>query len=333
MKRREFIALIGGAATASLVAGPTPARAQPPVRIRRIGVLSGLGEDDPESRVRALSFEKGLRDLGWINGRNLQIERRWAGDGSLLARYSADLVALAPELILANTTPVVIALRQHTSKVPILFVQVTDPVGEGLVASFARPGGNLTGITNFEFSIGSKWLEILKEIAPRVTRVAVVFNPDTAPFADQFIHPIEAAAPTFGITSIQASARGPAELARTIDHFAREPNGALLVLPDVSAVNHRDQIIAQAARHRLPAIYPYRLFAASGGLVSYGSDVADIYRRIASYVDRILRGTPPADIPVQAPTKFELVINLQSAKTLQLDVPARIVTLADDVIE
>ncbi len=333
MKRREFITLIGGAATASMVTGPAPARAQPRAGMRRIGVLSGLAEDDPESRVRALSFEKGLRDLGWINGRNLQIERRWAGDGSLLARYSAELVALAPELVLANTTPVVIALRQQTRKVPILFVQVTDPVGEGLVASFAHPGGNLTGITNFEFSIGSKWLEILKEIAPRVTRVAVVFNPDTAPFADQFIRPIEAAAPAFGITSLQASARGPAELARAIDHFARAPNGALLVLPDVSAVNHRDQIIAQAAHHRLPAIYPYRLFAASGGLVSYGSDVADIYRRIASYVDRILRGTSPAEMPVQAPTKFELVINLQSAKTLQLDVPARIVTLADDVIE
>jgi putative ABC transport system substrate-binding protein len=333
MKRREFITLLGGGATASLVIRPTPGRAGRRDGVRRIGVLSGLAEDDPESRVRALSFERGLRDLGWINGRNLQIERRWAGDGSLLAKYSAELVALAPELILANTTPVVTALRELTGTVPILFVQVTDPVGEGLVASFAQPGGNVTGITNFDFSIGSKWLEILKEIAPRVTRVAIVFNPDTAPFADLFIQPIEAAAPSFAITVMPASARDPAELERVIDDFAKQPNGALLVMPDVSAVNHRNRIIAQAARQRLPAIYPYRLFAASGGLVSYGSDVADIYRRIASYVDRILRGTPPANMPVEAPTKFELVINLQSAKSLQLDMPARLVTLADDVIE
>ena len=333
MKRREFITLLGGAATASLVARPTLTRAQPRDGIRRIGVLSGLAEGDPEARQRALSFEKGLRDLGWINGRNLQIESRWAGDGRLLARYAAELVALAPELILANTTPVVTALHEQTRKVPIVFVQVTDPVGEGFVASLAHPGGNITGITNFEFSIGSKWLEILKEISPRVTRVAIVFNPETAPFADLLIQPIKAAAASFAITATLASARGPSELERVIDVFAREPNGALLVLPDVSAVNHRDRIIAQAARQRLPAIYPYRLFAESGGLVSYGSDVADIYRRIASYVDRILRGTPPADIPVEAPTKFELVINLRSAKALQLDVPARLQTLADDMIE
>jgi ABC-type uncharacterized transport system substrate-binding protein len=333
MKRRDFITLLGGAATASLAVWPTMTRAQRRDGVRRIAVLSGLAEDDPESRVRALSFEKGLRDLGWINGRNLQIERRWAGDGSLLARYSAELVALAPELILANTTPVVTALREQTRTLPIVFVQVTDPVGEGLVASLAHPGGNVTGITNFEFSIGSKWLEILKQIAPQVTRVAVVFNPETAPFADLFIQPIEAAAPSFAIASTPASARGPVELERVIDDFAREPNGALLVLPDVSAVNHRDRIIAQVARHRMPAIYPYRLFAESGGLVSYGSDVSDIYRRIASYVDRILRGTPPADMPVRAPTKFELVINLKSAKTLQLDVPPRLATLADDLIE
>ena len=264
MKRREFITLLGGAATASLVIRPTPARAQPRDAMRRIGVLSGLAEDDPESRQRALAFEKGLRDLGWIKGRNLQIESRWAGDGSLLARYAAELVALAPELILANTTPVVTALREQTRKVPIVFVQVTDPVGEGFVAGLAHPGGNITGITNFEFSIGSKWLEILKEIAPRVTRVAIVFNPETAPFADLLIQPIKAAAASFAITATLASARGPAALEHVIDDFAREPNGALLVLPDVSAVNHRDRIIAQAARLRLPAIYPYRLFAESG---------------------------------------------------------------------
>ena len=209
--------------------------------MRRIGVLSGLAEGDPEARRRALSFENGLRDLGWIKGRNLQIESRWAGDGRLLARYAAELVALAPELILANTTPVVTALHEQTRKVPIVFVQVTDPVGEGFVASLAHPGGNITGITNFEFSIGSKWLEILKEISPRVARVAIVFNPETAPFADLLIQPIKAAAASFAITATLASARGPSELERVIDDFAREPNGALLVLPDVSAVNHRDR--------------------------------------------------------------------------------------------
>jgi putative ABC transport system substrate-binding protein len=216
---------------------------------------------------------------------------------------------------------------------PIVFVQVTDPVGQGLVPNLARPGGNLTGFTNFEFSIGTKWLETLKQLAPRVTRVALVFNPDTAPFAGLFQQPVEAAAPSFGITSSSAAARDAAGIERTIDAFAREPNGALMVLPDVSATNHRDLIIALAARHRLPAVYPYRYFAASGGLLSYGSDVADIFRRAAAYVDRILKGTSPGELPVQAPTKYELVINLKTAKALGIEVPTMLLARADEVIE
>lgn len=333
MKRREFIGLLGGATVAASAAWPGAGLAQQHDRTRRIAVLSGLAEDDPEARLRVASFEKGLRDLGWIKGKNLQIEYRWAGDGKLLRGYAAELVASKPELILANSTPVATALREQTRTVPVVFVQVTDPVGQGLVASFKEPGGNLTGITNFEFSIGSKWLETLKEIAPHVVRVGLVFNPDTAPFAPLFVRSIEVTAASFVMASTLAAARNAAELERAIEASAREPNGGLVVLPDVSTVNHRNEIIALAARHRLPTIYPYRFFAASGGLVSYGSDVADVYRRAASYVDRILRGAKPANLPVEAPTRFELVINLKTAQALGLDVPPRLVALADDVIE
>ena len=301
--------------------------------MRRIAVLSGLAENDPESRLRMTSFERGLRDLGWIKGRNLHVDYRWAGDGASLRDNVAQLVNLKPELILANSTPVAAALQAQTRAVPIVFVQVTDPIGQGFVASLAQPGGNLTGVTNFEFSIGSKWVETLKDIVPRLERVAIVFNPDTAPFADLFVQPIRTTAAAFSVAPTVVAARDAAGLERMIEAFAQGRAAALLVLPDVSTVNHRQEIIALAARHRLPAIYPYRLFATSGGLVSYGSDVADIYRRAASFVDRILRGGSPGTIPVEAPTKFELVINLKSAKRLQIEVPARLLALADDVIE
>ena len=333
MKRREFIRLLGGAAAASQAASPVTLHAQQSDKVRRIGVLSGLAEGDPESRLRVVSFEKGLRDLGWIKGRNLQIEYRWAGDGNLLRTLAAQLVSSKPELILTNSTPVAAAVHEQTRTVPIVFVQVTDPIGQGFVTTLAQPGGNLTGITNFEFSIGSKWLGTLREILPHLARVGLVFNPDTAPFARMFAQPLEASAAAFKITTVAASARDPTELERVIEAVAKEPNSALMVLPDVSTVNHRDQIIALAKRLRLPAIYPYRMFATSGGLVSYGSDVSDIYRRAGSYVDRILRGTPPGNIPVEAPTKYELVINLRSAKAIGLDLPQRLLVLADDLIE
>jgi putative ABC transport system substrate-binding protein len=331
MQRRAFIGLLGGAAALSS-AGPRRLLAQP-AAVRRIAVLSGLAEKDPESRLRMTSFERGLRDLGWVKGRNLQVQYRWAGDGASLRESAAQLISLKPELILANSTPVATVLRAQTRTVPVVFVQVTDPVGQGFAASLAQPGGNLTGITNFEFSVGSKWIETLKDIVPHLERVAVLFNPETAPFADQFIRPISATAATFKLTPTVVAAREPVGLDRMIAEFAQAPNGGLLVLPDVSTVNHRREIIALATRHRLPAIYPYRLFATSGGLVSYGSDMAEIYRRAASFVDRILRGDNPGSMPIEAPTKFELVINLKSAKALQIEVPAELLALADDVIE
>ncbi len=330
MRRRTFIGGLGGAALAAAL--PRHSRAQQE-RVRRIGVLSGLAESDPESQMRMAAFDRGLRDLGWVKGRNLQVDYRWAGDGPALQEQAAQLIGLKPDLILANSTPVAVALQAQTRTLPIVFVQVTDPIGQGLVANLAQPGGNLTGLTSFEFSIGGKWIEILREVAPRLERVAIVFNPGTAPFAPLFVQPIRASAGAFAVAPSVVAARNAAGLDRMIDTFAQQPNGGLLVLPDVSAINHRQAIIALAARYRLPAIYPYRLFATSGGLVSYGSDMPDIYRRAASFVDRILRGGKPAAMPVETPTRFELVINLKSAKLLQIEVPARLLALADDVIE
>ena len=334
LRRRDFIALLGGAGLL-LAAKARRARAQQPERMRRIGVLMSLAANDPEAQVRVAAFEKGMRDLGWVEGRNLQIEYRWApGDAAnLLRSHARELVGAAPDLILANSTPVTLALQEQGHTVPVVFVQVTDPVGQGLVASLAHPGGNLTGFTSFEFSIGTKWLEMLKVVAPHITRVALVFNPKTAPFADLFWRPVEAAASSFDVTAVSAAAHDAAEIENVLDVFAREPNGGLMVLPEVSTVNHRDLIITNAARHRLPAIYPFRSFAASGGLLSYGTDVSDVFQRAASYVDRILKGARPGELPVQGPTKFELVMNLRAAKMLGIAMPPLLLARADEVIE
>ena len=267
MRRREFIALLGSGVTGWSLA----AWAQQGGRGRRIVALMSMAADDPEAQPRVAAFESGLRELGWLEGRNLQIEYRWVSDGDLLRRNAAELARTPPDLILATSTPVMAALREQGLSVPIMFVQVTDPVGQGLVPNLARPGGHITGFTNFEFSIGTKWLEALKQIAPRVTRVALIYNPETAPHAYLFQRPVEAAAPAFAVTPITVAARSAAELERAVDAFARTPTGGLLVLPDVTNLIHRDQIIALAARHRLPAVYPYRYYAASGGLLSYGS--------------------------------------------------------------
>jgi putative ABC transport system substrate-binding protein len=325
--RRQLITLLGGAA-----AWPFAARAQQPERMRRIGVLVGLTASDPEAHSRVTAFENGLRELRWIKGRNIWIEYRWAGDG-MLRDHVTELLALAPDVIVANSTPVTAALREQSQVMPIVFTQVTDPVGQGLVPNLARPGGNLTGFTSFEFSIGTKWLEVLKQTAPRVTRVALVFDPRSAPFADLFLQSVEAAAPSFSVTPMEAVVRAAADLDRVFDSLARETNGGLIVLPDISMTNHREVIIALAARHRVPAVYPFRYFAASGGLMSYGTDVAEVFWRAAAYVDRILRGTSPGDLPVQAPTKYELVINLKTAKALGLEVPPTLLARADEVIE
>ena len=329
MRRRDFIA----AAAGSAAAWPMVGHAQQPSKMRRIGVLMSFAVNDPEGLSRAAALENGLRKLGWIKGHNLRIEYRWAGNPEVLRTGAAELLGMTPDLILANSTPVMAVLREQAYTVPIVFTQVTDPVGEGLVQNLAHPGGHLTGFTSFEFSIGTKWLETLKQAAPHVTRVALVFNPQTAPFADLFWRPIEAVARSFAVVPTQVGPLTFAELERIIDAFAREPNGGLIVLPDVSTVNYREGVIGLAARHRLPAVFPERIFAVSGGLLSYGSDVSDIFERAAGYVDRILKGEKAADLPVQAPTKYELVINLRTAKAIGLTIAPNLLALADEVVE
>jgi putative ABC transport system substrate-binding protein len=331
MKRREFIAVLG----AAMAAWPLAARAERIDRtMRRVGVLMPFAPDDPEARLRVAAFEQGLRDLGWLDGRNVRIDYRWVTDDpDRLRDEAAALVAAAPDVILANSTPVLSELRTKSTTLPIVFIQVTDPVGSGFVPNLARPGGNITGFTNFEFAISGKWLQTLKEVAPAVNRVAVVFNPQTAPFAEALLRPIEAAGRTFAVATMTAPVADAAAIEAAVTAFAHTPNGGLIVLPDVSTAQHRDLIIALAAQQRLPAIYPYRYFAVSGGLMSYGTDVADVCRRAAGYVDRILKGENPADLPVQAPTKYELVINLKAAKALGLTVPDTVLARANEVIE
>jgi putative ABC transport system substrate-binding protein len=335
MKRRQFITLLGGAAAAPSLLWPFAGRAQQIDRMmRRVGVLMPFAPDDPEARLRVAALEQGLRDLGWVDSRNLRIDYRWATDDpDRLPGEAAALVAAAPDVILANSTPVLSELRKQSTTLPIVFVQVTDPVGSGFVPNLARPGGNITGFINFEFAISGKWLQTLKEVAPAVTRIAIVFNPQTAPYAAALLQPIEVAARTFAVAAMTAPAADAAAIEAAVTAFAHTPNGGLIVLPDVSTAQHRDLIIALAARHRLPAIYPYRYYAVSGGLISYGTEVTDVCRRAAGYVDRILKGEKPADLPVQAPTKYELVINLKTSRALGLGVPPTLLARADEVIE
>jgi len=329
MKRRDFITLLGGAAAGWPLAAHAQAK-----QMRRIGVLmGGFVAGDPEAQSRVVAFENGLRELGWVKGRNLSIEYRWAGDGNVLRDHAAELLAMAPDLILANTTPVTVALREQSGAVPIVFTQVVDPVGQGLVPNLAHPGGNVTGFTHLEFAIGGKWLQTLKEVAPAVERIAVVFNPQMAPYAEALVPPIEAAGRTFAVATMTAPAADAAAIEAAVTAFAHRPNGGLIVLPDASTAQHRDLIIGLAAQHQLPAVYPFRYFTTSGGLISYGPDSIDPFRRAASYVDRILKGERPADLPVQAPTKYELVINLKTARALGLDVPPTLLARADEVIE
>jgi putative ABC transport system substrate-binding protein len=330
MKRRAFITLLGSAA-----AWPLAARAQPSERVRQIGVLIPFAESDAEAQAQVAAFREGLQRLGWTAGRNVQFEYRWAaGEVGRIRTFAKELVELQPDVILARTTAVTAALLQETRTIPIAFVVVSDPVGDGFVASMARPGGNVTGFTNVEASLGGKWLELLKGIAPRVARVAVIFNPNTAPGGGSYyVRLVKDAAESIAVKMVATPVQDAAEIERAIDAFTREPNGSLLVLPDVTTAFHRELIIALAARHRLPAIYANRYYVASGGLVSYGVDIVDLYRSAASYVDRILKGAKPSDLPIQAPTKFELVINLKAAKAIGLDVPASLLARADEVIE
>jgi putative ABC transport system substrate-binding protein len=329
MRRREFITLLGGAA-----AWPLAARAQQAAGMRRIGVLMAYAESDSEAQAFVAAFREGLQKLGWTEGRNVRIDIRWGNvDVESMRRFAKELVALQPDLILAHNTPTTAALLQQTRTIPIIFANVSDPVGSGFVASFPRPGGNVTGFTNIEPTMAGKWLELLKEIAPRVARVAFLFNPATAPYAEYYLKPFKAAAASFAVEVIAAPVRDTSELESVIATQARAPNGGLIVMTDSFTTAHRAEITSLAARHRLPAVYPYRFFTELGGLLSYGSDQPDNFRRAATYADRILKGAKPSELPVQAPVKFELVINMKTAKALGLDVPAQLQQRADEVIE
>ena len=328
MKRRRFLRLVGGAAAA----GAAGASAQQPQRVRRIGALSYLSANDPEAKLYAAAFVQGLHDSGWTSGGNAQFDFRWTrGDPDLVRKYAAELVALSPDVILVAGGSHVGPLQQATRSIPIVFVQVTDPVGGGFVASLAHPGGNTTGFTVFEFDIGAKWLEMLKQIAPRTSRVAVLRDPAN-PSGTGLFGAIQAVAPTFGVEVSPVGLRDAAEIERGVAAFASGGNGGLVVTPSGLAIVNRDAIIKLAARHQLPAIYPFRDFATGGGLLSYGPDVVDQYRRAAGYVDRILRGEKPADLPVQRASKLELVVNLNTAKALGVDVPQALLVRADEVI-
>ena len=328
MRRREFMALLGGVAV-----WPPAARAQPTTeRVRRIGVLMSTTADDPEGQARIAAFHQGLQERGWTLGRNARVDVRWgAFDADSSRHYATELVALAPEVIVASASAAMGALQQMRT-VPIVFVSIIDPVGAGFVESLARPGGNVTGFSLFEYGLSGKWLELLKEIAPSVTRAAVLREAAIASGVGQYAI-IQAVAPSLGIELRPIDLRDPGEIERGVLAFAREPNCGLIIVGSPSGVVHRDLIIALAARHRLPAVYPYPAFAHSGGLISYGPDAVDQYRRAAGYVDRILKGAKPADLPVQAPTKYELVINLKTAKSLSLEVPPSLLARADEVIE
>jgi ABC-type uncharacterized transport system substrate-binding protein len=328
MRRREFITLIGGAVAMPLVAG-----AQQREGIRRIGVLMSTAAADPEGQARIAAFRQGLQKLGWTEGQNAQVDVRWAGgDADLDRRFAAELVALTPDVVLATASSTVAALQGATRTVPIVFAHAVDPVAAGFVDSLARPGGNATGFVLFEYGISAKWLELLKEIAPSVTRAAVLRDPAMAAGTGQF-GALQSVAPSFGVEVSPVNVRDAGEIERVVTAFARSSNGGLIVTASPLATLHRDLIVALAARHKLCAVYNLRLFATAGGLISYGSDVPDLLRRAAGYVDRILKGEKPADLPVQAPTKFEMVINIKTARALGITIPPSLLARADEVIE
>lgn len=329
MRRREVLASLSG----GLFLASHAALAQPTDRPRRIGILIEYAEADPEAQARLSAFREGLQALGWTDGRNVRIDHRFAaGDADRIRAFAAELAGLTPDIILGSGAPVTKALQQATRTVPIVFVQVGDPVGSGLVPSLGRPGGNVTGLTNFEYPIVGKWLEVLKEIAPRVTRLLMIQNPANFSWPG-YLRAAEAAAASFGVALTPAGVRDQGEIGQAIAAFAREPNGGLMVLPDTTTGVHRELIVGLAAQHGLPAVYPFRFFVTAGGLICYGIDVPDVFRRSASYVDRILRGEKPGDLPVEAASKFELVVNLKIAKALGLAIPPSLLARVDEVIE
>jgi ABC-type uncharacterized transport system substrate-binding protein len=331
MNRREFITLLGGAAAA----WPRTLMAQRPDRVRRIGVLMELAASDSQARSNVAALQRGLKELGWLEGSNLGIDYRWAPDDAVLVwKFAKELVELRPDVIVAHSGPVVTTLLGQTRNIPIVFVSISDPIGEGFVASFARPSGNVTGFTNFESSMTGKWVELLKEIAPDVTRVVFLFNPQTAAGGGSyFLRPIDAAVSTLKVKSVMALVHDDDEIEAAFAPLAGEPGAGVVLLPDIFTVAHHQLVIALAARYRVPTVYSYRFMVERGGLISYGVDVDNLFERAATYVDRILKGAKPADLPVQAPTKFELVINQKTAKALSLAVPEKLLVAADEVIE
>jgi putative ABC transport system substrate-binding protein len=328
MKRREFVTLLGGAAAA----WPLAAKAQQ-ARVRRLGALLGIAENDPETKSRLAAFRQGLRDLGWIEGRNISIDYRFgsADDVNRTGALAQEVVGLQPDIILTAGTPATVAVQRETRTIPIVFANVADPVASGLVAHLNRPSGNITGFANFEATLGGKWLELLSEIAPGLKRAAIIFNPDTAPVST-YMPSFEAAARLLKIVPIPAPVRNDVEIDAAIIAFVREPGGGIVVMPG-TFTNTRRALIAAMARNNLPAVYGFSYFVRDGGLLSYGPDSVDIFRRSATYVDRILRGAKPAELPVQFPTKFEMVVNLKTAKALGLTIPETFLVRADEVIE
>jgi putative ABC transport system substrate-binding protein len=330
MRRRDFLSLIGGAAAT----WPLAVRAQQPARLRQVAILRAEVAGDPEGLRNSGALIQGLQALGWTQGRNVRIEQRWAG-GSVdaMKALAKELVALEPDVIVVVSTPVSAAVMQETHTIPIIFVQNFDPVGSGLVKSLVAPDGNITGFTSYEPGISSKWLELLKGVAPQVARVAIVYNPQTAPYAGVFLRSIEAASPIFAIQPIAMPIQDSGTIEKSIEAFAREINPGLMVLPDATTTVHEKLIVKLASQHRLPAIYPWRHYVTAGGLMCYAVDLPVLWRRAASYVDQVLKGEKPANLPIQQPTKFELVINLTAAKAVGLTIPASILSLADDLID
>jgi putative ABC transport system substrate-binding protein len=334
MRRRDFMTLVSGATATWPAIWPVAAHAQSD-QMRRIGVLMGYAESDPAQQSLIAAFAEALKGLGWYDGHNVQIDYRWGGGDAEKIQILARLfVQQRPDVILGHTTPVVAALKTQTSTIPIVFTQVSDPVGSHLVDSLAHPGCNITGFTNLEATVGTKLMELLKEVVPRTSQVAVMFNPLTSPEGGSyFLKPVEAAAPLMNIKMIAAPVHNPAEIDAAMTSLSQAPDAGLIVMPDIFITSHRQQIIALAAQYRLPAVYTYRLFPVSGGLMSYGTDLVDLFRRAASYVDRILKGEKPVNLPVQTPLRYELIINLKTAKAFGLDIPMSVQQRADEVIE
>jgi putative tryptophan/tyrosine transport system substrate-binding protein len=330
MRRRDFIRLLSGTA----ICWPLAASAQRGGQIRRIGLLMIIPEGDPQSRADRDALGLGLHALGWIAGRNVDLEYRWSdGDETTLRKYAAELISMSPDVLMTEGTAAFAAVKRETKSIPTIFVNVSDPVGQGFVASLARPGGNVTGFTLFEFSTATKWVEILRELAPTAKHIGFLFNPVEYPYENLFFQALRAAAESFKIDVTAMPVEKDAEIERSLAALAQQPDSGLIALHDPFIIKRRDLVIAEVARHRIPAVYTLRAFAVSGGLISYGVDLADPWRHAASYIDRVLKGANPGELPVQQPTKFELVINLKTAKALGLDVPPSLLATADDVIE